>query len=333
MNDAPANRAVVSVGFPPLGIQADYATDGRVDLHPGTLVVVEGLRGKALGRVVRGPHVPSGGRGGKGGRVRRVLRPANAEDLAAQNAFQAREIEALREGLGYLREQKLPWKIVRVFSDGLARKFTICFAAEERQEARDAAKELGRRLRCKVDLRQVGTRDSARVQGGLGRCGRELCCSTFLPDYPKVNIRHAKQQGMALVADKTSGVCGRTLCCLSYETDFYKAQQQWLPRISKRATTVDGMEGRVIGLDVFRLTFTLLDSNRRRHVLPATAWTGNEGKDVPAPDVEPPAAAPVIAMPSRRPPPPASTPAPPAETKASRPRNRRRRRRPKKGPE
>lgn len=326
----PTSHAVVTVSFPPTGDQGDYATDGRSTLPAGALVVVEGLRGLSLGRVIREPHVPKGSK--QGGRVRRVVREASAEDRAAHEAFAARETEALRQGLRYLREKKLPWKIVRVFSDGIARKFTLCFAAEERLEAREDARELGRRLGCHVELRQVGQRDAARVQGGLGRCGRELCCSTFLPEYPKVNIRNAKQQGMALVADKTNGVCGRTLCCLSYEDDFYKEQQQWLPRVSKRATTTEGLAGRVIGVDVFRLTFTLLDESRRRHVLPAASWVGNEGREVPSPPVKPASAVELVSIPSRRPPSPPASAAPPAP-KPPRSRPRRRRRRLKKGPE
>ena len=141
--------------------------------------------------------------------------------------------------------------------------------------------------------------------GGLGRCGRELCCTSFLTNFPAVNIRLAKEQNLALAGDKTSGVCGKTLCCLAFEGDFYKEQLRWLPRAGKRAKTKEGLEGRVIGLDVFRLTFTLLDGDRRRHVLPADAWQGNADREVPEPEICAPASASaIVALPgagSRRP--------------------------------
>jgi cell fate regulator YaaT (PSP1 superfamily) len=282
---------VVTVSFPPLGRQADYAVESGGSVPtPGSLVVVEGFRGLALGRLIQGPHEP----GGKAGRVRRFVREAQDDDVAAQAEFEAREHGVLRRALGWVRDKQRPWKIVRVVGDGVAQKFTICFAARERQDCKEDAAVLGRLLGCRIELRQLGQRDTARSLGGLGRCGRELCCSSFLPEYPTSTIRMAKDQSISLAGDKTAGVCGKTLCCLSYESDFYKTQLQWLPRMSKRARTTDGLEGRVIGLDVFRLTFTLLDGHRRRHVLPAAAWAGNEGRELPEPEICAPASAPAV---------------------------------------
>lgn len=295
MSDArsPSGPQVVTVSFPPLGRQADYAVDSHRSVPAlGALVVVEGFRGLALGRLVVGPHPRAGG--GRGGRVRKYVRPARATDLKVQAEFEGREDRVLRQAIGWVRETGRPWKIVRVLGDGLAQKFTITFAARQRQECREDAIALGRRLDCRVELRQLGERDVARVLGGLGRCGREFCCSTFLVDYPNVNIRLAKEQNLALAGDKTSGVCGKTLCCLSYEGDFYKAQLRWLPKAGKRARTNEGLEGRVVGLDVFRLTFALLDGDRRRHVLPASAWDGNAERTVPTPEICAPASAAAI---------------------------------------
>jgi cell fate regulator YaaT (PSP1 superfamily) len=325
--------SVVTVSFPPLGRQAEYALDGAQTIPaPGAPVVVESFRGDALGLLVDGPHPP---RGGKGGKVRRYVRAAREADLAAQRAFEAREGDVLRRTVLWTRQQGRPWKVIRVVGDGVAGKFTICFAARERQDCQEDATLLGRLFDCRVVLRQLGTRDIARTLGGLGRCGRELCCSTFLPDYPNVNIRHAKEQGLALVGDKTSGVCGKTLCCLSYESTFYKDQLKWLPRVGKRAGTVDGHSGRVIGVDVFRLTFTLLDGDRRRHVLPATAWDGNASRAVPEPEICAPASAPaLVELPTAARRPPSPEPPPPSpEARTGPPRGRgRRRRRGKKDP-
>ena len=152
-----------------------------------------------------------------------------------------------------------------------------------------------------MELRQLGSRDEAKILGGLGRCGRELCCASHLHEYPRSSIKMAKAQNVALSDDKTNGVCGRTLCCLAYEYDFYEDFRQWLPRLGKRAKTVDGLEGKVIGLDVLRLSFTLLEPGGPRHVLPAVAWERNLGKVVPEAEVGPAACgpsetAPVVAL-------------------------------------
>lgn len=322
---SPAGPQVVTVSFPPLGRQADYAVDAHRSVPAvGALVVVEGFRGVALGRLVVGPHPRR--TGAKGGRVRKYVRPARESDLRQQKEFEEREDRVLRQAIAWAREQRRPWKIVRVVGDGLAQKFTIAFAARERQECKEDAVALGRRLDCRVELRQLGLRDVARVLGGLGRCGRELCCSSFLVDYPNVNIRLAKEQNMALAGDKTTGVCGKTLCCLSYEGDFYKEQLRWLPRPGKRARTLDGLEGRVIGLDVFRLTFTLLDGDRRRHVLPAAAWEGNAERAVPEPEICVPAsAAAIVQLPGSRPDSPARprAPEPPGDAASPPPRDAR----------
>lgn len=338
-----SSHSVVTVSFPPLGQQGDYACrPGAKGLHVGALVVVEGLRGLAMGRVVAAPHVP---RRARGGQLRKVVRPARDADRRAQAQAESREPLALRLMLREIRERRLPWKVLSVVADGVANQFVVAFSAPERQDAKDVARALGQALRARVLLRQMGPRDSAKVAGGLGRCGRELCCSTFLPDFPRTSIKMAKEQGMALVGDKTAGVCGRTLCCLSYEADLYAARLKWLPRMGKRATLVDGREGRVVSLDPLGWRFTFVGDSGRE-VLHASQWAGNEGKELPQEAA--PAEAPVVAMPTRRPrpqrtregtpspspsPPPAAPPSAGGEPRADRaddkPRRRRRRRKPK----
>lgn len=283
---------IVTVSFPPLGQQGDYAC-ARDELAVGSMVVVEGLRGLALGRVVRGPHP-----GRKDPRVRKVIRPARPSDLAVQAEAEAREPLAMRLMLREIRERRLPWKVLSVVADGVANQFLIAFAAPERQEAGDVARALGQALRARVLLRQMGPRDSAKVAGGLGRCGRELCCSTFLPDFPRTSVRMAKDQGLPLAGDKSAGACGRTLCCLSYEADQYTARLKWLPKMGKRTTLVDGREGRVVGLDPLQWRFHFAGGSGRE-TLGAGQWSGNAGKQLPA---EALAAAPdpVVPMPGRR---------------------------------
>jgi len=325
------DRTVVTVSFPPTGKTGEYAIDlDRVQVAPGGLVVVEGFRGVRLGRVVSEPHEPRLG----GGRVRKVVRPARDADLAAQRRATAEEGELFRRSLAWLRDHGREYKLVTLVADGVAGLVTLCVAAEERLDVRDDAKALSRELRATVLIRQVGMRDFARVLGGVGRCGRELCCSSFLDDLPKTSIRQAKDQGLALSPDKTTGACSRTLCCLSYEHDTYLERRRWLPKQGKRAVAGE-LEGKVIAVDVLRQRFTLRTPDGRRHVLDAPEWERNADREVPEPLVSPrraaEAARPVVAMPTRR-----EAPAPPSKPAGAKPHRRggassRRRRRGRKG--
>jgi cell fate regulator YaaT (PSP1 superfamily) len=274
--------SVVTVSFAPLGRTGEYSLDSnRLVVPLGSQVVVEGFKGIALGRVISEPHAPTGGN--QSGRLRKVVRSATEADLRVQADAEAREGEAFRVALVWIREQRRPWKLVRVVADGLAHKMTFCIVADERQDVRDAGKALGRALGLRALWRQIGPRDVARTLGGLGRCGKELCCSTFLPEYPKTSIRMAKDQNLALSPERTSGVCGKTLCCLAYEHDSYLEHRKWLPRLGKRARTVEGLEGKVVSLDVLKHTWVLRDERGRRHPLTAEDWDGNQGRQVPAP--------------------------------------------------
>ena len=300
-------RTVVGVTFDQWGAAGTYSIDpSRVRAVPGSLVVVESGRGMRLGRVTSPPH--EAGKTG-GGRIRRVVRIARQGDLNAHEAALRREPEAFRLALVLARERRLPIKLLRVLLDGVAGRATFFVAAPDKIDLGDLADVLARRLKLKVDVRQLGMRDVAKTVGGLGRCGRELCCSTFLTQYPHTSIRMAKDQNMALNDDRTGGVCGRTLCCLAYEHAFYKERRRFLPKLGKRAKTADGtLEGKVIGVDVMRMTFTLLDERHNRHRVEAKAWERNVDKEIPEPEVGPrPAQA---AAPSIPKPPPPRAPAP-----------------------
>lgn len=298
-----SGRTVVGVTFDQWGRAGDFAIDPRqVETVLGSTVIVESGRGIRLGRVTTPPREV--GKTG-GGRIRRVVRLAGERDLSAQAAALDREPEAFRLALTLARERRLPLKLLQVALDGVAGRATFFVAAPDKIEVGDLADVLSRRLKLKVEVRQLGMRDVARTVGGLGRCGGELCCSTFLTEYPRTSVRMAKDQNIALNDDRTSGVCSRTLCCLSYEHATYKELRGWLPKLGKRARTVDGtLEGKVIGVDAMRLEFTLLDARHTRHRLHARDWERNVGKEIPEAELTtgPPEAA--------APPPPA----PPAAT-------------------
>jgi hypothetical protein len=125
------------------------------------------------------------------------------------------------------------------------------FASEERIDFRDLVKDLSSRLHARIEMRQIGVRDEAKMVGGIGSCGRELCCSTFLPAFQPVSIKMAKDQGLVLNPSKVSGQCGRLKCCLVYEQDLYKEMKKTLPKVGKRVSTPAG-DGKVVELDVLR---------------------------------------------------------------------------------
>src|SRR5919202_1144830 len=157
---------------------------------------------------------------------------------------------------GIADEHDLPMKVVAVDhvvehgGTGAART-TIYFTAPHRVDFRSLVRDLGATLRCRVELRQLSARDSARVQGGIGSCGRDLCCATFLTDFEPVTIRMAKDQDLPLNPLRISGACGRLMCCLKYEHPLYQKFQASAPAIGSRVSTPDG-DGRVVAHSVPR---------------------------------------------------------------------------------
>ena len=131
------------------------------------------------------------------------------------------------------------------------------FVSDNRVDFRDLAKELGSIFKTRIELRQVGIRDKAREIGGIGPCGRILCCNKFLTDFDSVSINMAKNQLLSLNPTKINGVCGRLLCCLKYENDNYTEYREGLPEVGKKAT-VDGRTGKVLSVDVFNRTYTIM---------------------------------------------------------------------------
>jgi len=153
--------------------------------------------------------------------LRRVLRKATDEDLAKQEKNRVREAEAFTIAQDMITEREMPMKLIRVEYSFDASRATFFFFSETRVDFRELVKDLAYKLKSRIEMRQIGVRDVARMIGGFGPCGRELCCSSFLKNFEPVSIRMAKKQEMVLNPAKISGVCGRLLCCLSYEYEMY----------------------------------------------------------------------------------------------------------------
>jgi cell fate regulator YaaT (PSP1 superfamily) len=204
---------VVDVDLPAQACRAE----GHQVAH-GEWWVVEGGDGVFVGRVTLfAPPVLRAPRGSGA----RLLRPATDQDLerAAELADQEREIEAyLRRRTGELAIDLRPLKVLLPL---VGRKAVVYFTAEQRVDFRPLLTELGRRFRRRVEMRPLGVRDGARLAGGLGPCGRTLCCATFMERFHSVTVRMAKRQNLSLNPTKISGLCGRLMCCLAYEVDQY----------------------------------------------------------------------------------------------------------------
>ena len=183
---------------------------------------------------------------------------ATDSDLRRDEALRRRKAEAKVAAKRLIRGHQLPMKVVAVdhVLDGETpggERTTIYFTAPNRVDFRSLVRDLGATLHCRVELRQLSARDSARVQGGIGSCGRDLCCATFLTDFEPVTIRMAKDQDLPLNPLRISGACGRLMCCLKYEHPLYQQFQASAPPVGARVSTPEG-EGRVVGHSVPRDT-------------------------------------------------------------------------------
>jgi cell fate regulator YaaT (PSP1 superfamily) len=180
---------------------------------------------------------------------------AARDDLRRDEVKRRRKADAKVAAKRLIREHQLPMKVVAVdhVLEGTdpsgSGRTTIYFTAPHRIDFRALVRDLGATLRCRVELRQLSARDSARVQGGIGSCGRDLCCATFLNDFEPVTIRMAKDQDLPLNPLRISGACGRLMCCLKYEHPLYQQFQATAPAVGAQVTTPEG-SGRVVGHNV-----------------------------------------------------------------------------------
>jgi cell fate regulator YaaT (PSP1 superfamily) len=185
-------------------------------VNAGDQLVIETDIGLVIGKVAMPTGMEPKWRGFAGHGVK-VVRIATQEDLALRRRQQEREIEAFRVGLLKVRERGLPMKLVRVEQLFDGSRLVFYFTAEGRVDFRELVRELASEFHSRIEMRQIGVRDEAKLLGGYGSCGRPLCCTTWLHGFEPVSIRMAKQQDLSLSPAKLSGLCGRLKCCLRYE--------------------------------------------------------------------------------------------------------------------
>jgi cell fate regulator YaaT (PSP1 superfamily) len=226
---------VVAIQFNHAGKMYDFNA-GEMDLKPGDRVVVDTERGAGLGMVVAAPVEKDPAQYAQPlAMVRRLMTP---EDEQTQAHHARREQEAREFCLRRIKERGMEMKLVRVeyLFDGS--KAIFYFTADGRVDFRELVKDLAHTFHTRIEMRQIGVRDESKMVGGLGICGRELCCASFLRDFQPVSVKMAKEQNLALNPTKISGQCGRLLCCLDYEYEAYCELRKNFPKCGKRACTV-----------------------------------------------------------------------------------------------
>jgi cell fate regulator YaaT (PSP1 superfamily) len=215
----------------------------------GEYVVVETSRGEEAGKVVIPAHEVSDQEIVR--RLKAISGRASSLDLMQMAYYRYREEDALQRCQEKVHEHNLPMKIVRAEYSYDGSRLVFFFAAEKRVDFRKLVQDLARSFKARIELRQIGVRDEAKLLGGLGRCGQMLCCTTWLTEFNPVSIKMAKAQDLPLSPMDISGVCGRLLCCLAYESEHYVEAKKKLPKRGKVIDTPQG-RGKVTRLDIMK---------------------------------------------------------------------------------
>lgn len=233
---------VVGIRFKKAG-KIYYFDPDNISVQAGEFAIVETARGVEFGEVVISPKDVSEDE--IIAPLKKVLRAANEEDKEKDIENKAREEQAFEICIKKISEHSLSMKLVDVEYTFDNNKVIFYFTADGRVDFRELVKDLASVFKTRIELRQIGVRDEAKMVGGLGPCGRSMCCSAFLGEFEPVSIKMAKEQNLSLNPTKISGICGRLMCCLKYEQDTYECIRKDLPRVGSIVSTPDG-QGEVV---------------------------------------------------------------------------------------
>ena len=259
--------------------KASYHNTRCIALAVGDYCMVEADRGRDMGRVC---YIgPGNDKWWREARHQGVLHLAAPEDLERLHENRADEWEYYDICLEKIQQRQLKMELVTVERQFDRNKITFYFTAEKRVDFRQLVKDLASVFRTRIELRQIGVRDEAKIKGGLGICGRELCCSAFLSEFSPVTLKMAKTQQLPLSPNKLSGLCGRLRCCLSYEHETYRETQSRMPRVGAAVETPTGA-GRVRKLDLLREEVAVfLDEAGEMRTYPVTDLGWENDQDLP----------------------------------------------------
>ncbi|CAN5638271.1 hypothetical protein BH23CHL5_BH23CHL5_14780 [soil metagenome] len=212
-------------------------------------ILVETQRGREAAKVVIAPSQVA--KSQISGELRPIIRVLSEDDVRTMNRMRRESATAVRTFSAKIREHRLRMKPISAEYNFDGTELALSFSAPERVDFRELARDLAASMKCRVELRQVGQRDEARLLGGVGKCGRTLCCATWLPMFPEINMGLAKTQDLSLNPGKVSGVCGRLLCCLSYENEQYKQMKAVMPKLGQIVPTPRG-DGMVVAMQILK---------------------------------------------------------------------------------
>jgi cell fate regulator YaaT (PSP1 superfamily) len=237
---------ITGIRFRPAGRIYYFDPQGQ-SYTTGQYVIVETVRGVEAGRVVIASKKMA--ESDLSDPLKPILRLATEDELRMMLSFKSKEKEALVKCAERVAQHDLPMKLVESEYTFDGSRLTFYFTADERVDFRALVRDLAAAFRTRIELRQIGARDQAKLQGGLGPCGKTLCCSSWIADFGVISIKMAKEQGLPLNPSKISGVCGRLLCCLSYENENYIQAKQSMPQVGAILNTPSG-PGKVVSINV-----------------------------------------------------------------------------------
>ena len=240
---------VIGVRFRRAG-KVYFFAPGKYKIRTGDKVIVETARGVEFGSVVTGPKEVEDDKILQP--LKPVIRIATADDIRREEKNREKEKEAFGICLEKIRKHGLEMKLIDAEYTFDNNKVLFYFTADGRIDFRELVKDLASVFRTRIELRQIGVRDETKIRGGIGICGRELCCHTYLSEFAPVSIKMAKEQNLSLNPSKISGVCGRLMCCLTNEEQTYEELNRHLPENGDHVTTPEGLKGDVQAVNVLR---------------------------------------------------------------------------------
>lgn len=240
---------VIGVRFRPAG-KIYFFAPGKLEIKTGDDVIVETARGVEYGAVVTGPKLVEDEKITQP--LKSVIRVATPEDVKREQKNREKEKEAFGICLEKIRKHGLEMKLIDAEYTFDNNKVLFYFTADGRIDFRELVKDLASVFRTRIELRQIGVRDETKIRGGIGICGRPLCCNTYLTEFAPVSIKMAKEQNLSLNPTKISGVCGRLMCCLTNEEETYEELNNRLPSIGDYVTTPERLRGEVQSVNVLR---------------------------------------------------------------------------------
>jgi cell fate regulator YaaT (PSP1 superfamily) len=257
-------HSVVAIQFNRLG-KKYYFDTANIDVKNGDKVVVETARGVELGFVVSNKMMI--GNDELVSPLKPIVRIANPSDINRYEENVEKEKRVILKTDELVKKNKLEMKLLNCEYTLDRAKLIIYFNAEGRVDFRELVKDLANEFHVRIELRQVGTRDGAKVLGGIGPCGRQTCCTTFLNEFQPVSIKMAKNQNLSLNPNNISGICGKLLCCIHYEDEQYKELRQKLPKMDSYVDTPEG-KGRVTNVNFIleQVTVNIKDTQHVFHI-------------------------------------------------------------------